>query len=138
MIEACSQQVGGWIRNGKYQFVWIRFPWKSILPKQRHARFEQMSNSWLRLAGSCSILAAACKQVGKYSWNPDESYVVDKFMLEHHLCHLGIRLVGTQPSSVVYRMLTSLAVVQHESLLMSRGRPFEVPHGGTTKEVPSH
>ena len=27
----------------------------------------------------------------------------------------------------------TLAVVQHESLLMFRGRPFEVPHGCTTK-----
>jgi hypothetical protein len=29
----------------------------------------------------------------------------------------------------------SLAVVQHGSLLMFRGRPFEVPHGCTTKEA---
>ena len=29
----------------------------------------------------------------------------------------------------------ALAVVQHESLLMFRGRPFEVPHGCTTKEA---
>ena len=100
MIEACSQQVGGWIRDGKYQFLWIRFPWKSILPQKRLARFEQMSNSWLHLAGSCSILAVHCKQASKYSWNHDESFIVDKFTSEHHLCHFGIRLVGEQPSSV--------------------------------------
>ena len=29
----------------------------------------------------------------------------------------------------------SLAVVQHESLLMFRGRPFEVPHGCATKQA---
>ena len=114
MIEASSQQIGGWIREGKYNFVWIRFPWKHILPKQRLARFEQMSKSWLHLAGSCHILAIHCKQVAECDWSHDECFMKDKFTSQHHLCHFGIRLVGTQPSGIVYSLLTTKKVPSHD------------------------
>ena len=90
MIEASSQQIGGWIREGKYSFVWIRFPWKQVLPKNKITRFEQMSKSWLHLAGACQILAVHCKLVAGMDWCHDECYMADKFTSQHHLCRFGI------------------------------------------------
>ena len=45
--------------------------------------------------------------------NPEEPFVADKFLSEHHLCHFGIRLVGTHPSGVVYQLLTTEEVPSH-------------------------
>ena len=52
--------------------------------------------------------------MGKHSWTPEEPFVVDKFISDHHLCHFGIHLLGTQPSSVVYRLLTTKEVPSHQ------------------------
>ena len=114
MIEASSQQMGGWIREGKYNFIWIRFPWKHILLKNRTARFEQMSKSWLHLAGACHILAIHCKQVAAYDWCHDECFMKDKFTSQHHLCHFDIHLVGTQPSGIIYSLLSTKKLPSHD------------------------
>ena len=113
VIQASDQQIGGWIREGKYNLVWIRFPWKHVLPKERVARFEQQSKSWLHLAGQHRILAIHCKQVAECDWGHDECFMKDKFTSQHHLCHYGIRLVGTEPSGIIYHLLTTKKLPSH-------------------------
>ena len=113
VIQASDQQIGGWIREGKYNFVWIRFPYKHVLPKERVARFEQQSKSWLHLAGQNCILAIHCKQVAECDWGHDECFMKDKFTSQHHLCHFGIRLVGTEPSGIIYNLLTTKKLPSH-------------------------
>ena len=42
------------------------------------------------------------------------SFTTDKYLSEHHFCHFGIRLIGIQPSSVVYQILSTKEVPSHE------------------------
>ena len=113
MIESSAQQVGGMIRSGRYQFVWTMISSHPGIRKHRLCRLDQMSDAWLHLAGSCSMFAVHCRKVGKHMWSLEEPFVTGKFLTDHHLCHLGIRLVGTHSSSVVYRLLSTEDVPSH-------------------------
>ena len=114
LIEANAQQIGSFIRKGKYNFVWIRYPWKRIMPSKRIQRFDQISDAWLQLAGACGIFAVHVKLMGRNRWDPEEPFVKTKYISEHHLCHFGIRLIGNQPSSIVYHILSTKRIDSHK------------------------
>ena len=110
----------GLIRNGDYSFIWIRIPGKVALPRGKRERFNSIINSWMSAAVSTNVLAVHCartwdKYEGKDHWACyDDSFRLNKFESEHHMCHFEANEAGKQgPSNIIYRMLSTAEVPSH-------------------------
>ena len=83
-----------------------------MIQKRKVARFNQVVDSWLHLAGLCGIMGIQISNP-MYHDNYDESFLAGKYEAMHHFCRHGLTLGGL-PSGTVLRSLSTMKIPGHE------------------------